>query len=193
MGDFVIQVRRMEFHCCREKQMESEGSIGLVTFVFLASLCWLHIELLCTDRGNIHSYTMYPSTLAPTMQIPSADTHIDSVCNNFGATQKQTGLHRPKHTIVWTWCQRGGRLPNAWTVEKIWNIYSQKWNRAASYPISTLIICEQFVYSQELFSANWTWEYINRSQIHECENRETEHYNHVLEISRPRSFISGNT
>jgi hypothetical protein len=35
--------------------------------------------------------------------------------------------------------------------------------------------------------------YINRSQIHECGNWETEHYNSVLEITRPRSFISGNT
>jgi hypothetical protein len=38
-----------------------------------------------------------------------------------------------------------------------------------------------------------SWEYINRSQIHECGNWETEHYNSVLEIRRPHSFISGNT
>jgi hypothetical protein len=36
------------------------------------------------------------------------------------------------------------------------------------------------------------WEYIvNRSQIHECGNWETEHYNSALETMRPRSFISG--
>jgi hypothetical protein len=35
--------------------------------------------------------------------------------------------------------------------------------------------------------------YINRSQIHECGNWKTEHYNSVLEITRPHSFISGNT
>ncbi len=29
------------------------------------------------------------------------------------------------------------------------------------------------------------WEYINCSQIHECGNRETEHYKSVLEIMRP--------
>jgi hypothetical protein len=34
---------------------------------------------------------------------------------------------------------------------------------------------------------------INRSQIHECGNWETEHYNSVLEIARPLSLISGNT
>jgi hypothetical protein len=34
---------------------------------------------------------------------------------------------------------------------------------------------------------------VNPSQIHECENWETEHYNSVLEITRPRSFISGNS
>ncbi len=33
----------------------------------------------------------------------------------------------------------------------------------------------------------------NRSQIHESGNWETEHNNYVLEITRPRSFISGNT
>jgi hypothetical protein len=38
-----------------------------------------------------------------------------------------------------------------------------------------------------------SWEYINRSQIHECENWETEHYNSVLEIRRLRSFIYENT
>jgi hypothetical protein len=33
----------------------------------------------------------------------------------------------------------------------------------------------------------------NRSQIHECGNWETEHYNSVLKITRSRGFISGNT
>ena len=32
----------------------------------------------------------------------------------------------------------------------------------------------------------------DRSQIHEYENWGTEHYNSVLEIMRPHSFISGN-
>jgi hypothetical protein len=36
-------------------------------------------------------------------------------------------------------------------------------------------------------------EYINHSQIFECENWETEHYNSVLEITEPNSFISENT
>jgi hypothetical protein len=35
--------------------------------------------------------------------------------------------------------------------------------------------------------------YVNRSQIHECGNWETEHYNSVLEITRPHSLSSGNT
>jgi hypothetical protein len=34
--------------------------------------------------------------------------------------------------------------------------------------------------------------YKNRSQISECGNWETEHYNSVLEIRRPSSFIAGN-
>ncbi len=36
-------------------------------------------------------------------------------------------------------------------------------------------------------------EYINRLQIHECGNWETEHYNAGLEIMRLLSFISGNS
>ncbi len=42
-------------------------------------------------------------------------------------------------------------------------------------------ICERSIYTQD------------RSQIHECGNREREHNNSFLEITRPRSFISGNT
>jgi hypothetical protein len=34
---------------------------------------------------------------------------------------------------------------------------------------------------------------IYESQIHKCGNQETEHYNSVSEITRSRSFISGNT
>jgi hypothetical protein len=41
--------------------------------------------------------------------------------------------------------------------------------------------------------ADRSWEYINHSQIHECGNWETGHYNYVLEIKRLCSFISGNT
>jgi hypothetical protein len=42
-------------------------------------------------------------------------------------------------------------------------------------------------------SADRSWEYINRSQIHECGNCETEHYNSVWEIMTWHSLISGNT
>jgi hypothetical protein len=41
--------------------------------------------------------------------------------------------------------------------------------------------------------ADRSCEYVNRSQIHECGNWETEHYNSVLEIARLYNFISGNT
>jgi hypothetical protein len=37
------------------------------------------------------------------------------------------------------------------------------------------------------------WSRTNRSQIHECRNWGTEYYTSVLEITSPRSFISGNT
>jgi hypothetical protein len=52
-----------------------------------------------------------------------------------------------------------------------------------------LNFCKRFIYSQKSFRlfcckafADWSWEYINRSQIHECRKWET----------WPRSFISGN-
>ncbi len=61
-------------------------------------------------------------------------------------------------------------------------------------------ICEGFIYFPDRSAyltaaklADRSWEYINRSQIHECGNWETDHYNFVLEIRRPHSFISGNT
>jgi hypothetical protein len=58
-----------------------------------------------------------------------------------------------------------------YTAPKILFMYAQKWNCAAAAK-----------------KADRSWEYINRSQIHECGNWETEHYNSVLEITRS-SFI----
>ncbi len=59
-------------------------------------------------------------------------------------------------------------------------------------------ICEQYKHSQDWSAclaaaeaAKRSWEFINRSQTHECGNWEKEHYNSVLEIRRPRSFIYG--
>ncbi len=56
-----------------------------------------------------------------------------------------------------------------------------------SFPIPT------FMYLWAIYIFPGSWAYINRSQIHECEIWETEQYNSVLEITRPHSFISGNT
>ncbi len=54
-------------------------------------------------------------------------------------------------------------------------------------------ICDRFIYSQDRSAylaaakqAERSWEYINRSQIQECGNWETEHYNSLLEITRLR-------
>ncbi len=61
-------------------------------------------------------------------------------------------------------------------------------------------VCERFrfIYSQDrstYFPAALTgrlnWKYLNLSQIYECRNWETEHYNSVLEISRLHSSFLG--
>ncbi len=61
-------------------------------------------------------------------------------------------------------------------------------------------ICERLIYSQDPSAylaaaqlADRSRKYINRSQIYECRNWETEHYNSVFEIMRLRSFITVNT
>ncbi len=61
-------------------------------------------------------------------------------------------------------------------------------------------ICERFIYSKDRSAylaagkqSDRNWEYINHSKKHECGNLKTEHYNSVLKIKRPCSFISGIT
>jgi hypothetical protein len=71
---------------------------------------------------------------------------------------------------------------------------------AASVLISTFMcLCERFKSSQDR-STYWLQKnrqileiYKSLTDIYECRNWETEHYNTVLEIRRLHSFISGNT
>jgi hypothetical protein len=57
-------------------------------------------------------------------------------------------------------------------------------------------VCERFIYIYPglvqlcgCSKIDRSWKYINLSQIYECRNCETEHYNSVLEIRRLHSFI----
>ena len=64
------------------------------------------------------------------------------------------------------------------TAKKIQFMYSQKWNCAASFPISTFLYLWAIYIlprSVHLFSCKQnkrSWEYINRSPKHECRNWE---------------------
>jgi hypothetical protein len=81
-------------------------------------------------------------------------------------------------------------------------MYSQKWNCEASlfpkqnyriiYSVSQFLhsyICKKIIYFQDrsvYFAADWSWEYINRSQTHECGN-----WDWGLTISQKRNTWMG--
>jgi hypothetical protein len=84
------------------------------------------------------------------------------------------------------------------TVLKIWFIYSQKWNCAVLFPIPTFM----YLWAIYIFPGSvclFGCSRIGRPILgiyklltdNECGNFETGHYNSVLEITRPPSFISG--
>ncbi len=73
------------------------------------------------------------------------------------------------------------------------------WELHESVPNQPSCVCEWFIYSQDRSIyvspcsriGRPTWKYINLSQIYECRNWETEHYNSVLELSRLHSSFLG--
>jgi hypothetical protein len=117
-------------------------------------------------------------------------SHIPLLQLGRGRTLCWVASLRPSASVGITICYQIGQakgLLASCTVPKIWNIYSQKWNCAVLFPISMLM------YLWAIYIFPWSvlglWEYINRSQIYECENWETEYYKSVLEIdSRTVSF-----
>jgi hypothetical protein len=92
------------------------------------------------------------------------------------------------------------------TATKIQFMYSFLGIARPKSQFSHSCVCERFIYSQDrstyLAAAkklDRSWKYINLSQIYECKNWETEHYNTVLEIRRLHSaqfhfwkYIDGN-
>ncbi len=76
---------------------------------------------------------------------------------------------------------------------KIWNIYSQKWNCAAMFPIYTLMYRWGIYIFPRLVLGRPIMGICKSFTDHECGNWETEHYNSVLETTRLHRFISGNT
>ncbi len=105
----------------------------------------------------------------------------------------------PWEFLAYSWC-----LLLSSSVLKIQFMYSQKSNCAASVPIPTFM-CLWTIYifpgSVHIFGCSIIdrpiLKYVNVSQIYECRNWKTEHYNSVLEIRRAAQFhfweyINGN-
>jgi hypothetical protein len=65
-----------------------------------------------------------------------------------------------------------------------WELHSLSHNFHIHVPVSDFYI---FTVSSTYFTAaelaDWSWKYINLSQIYECRNWKPEHYNSVLEIT----------
>ncbi len=88
-------------------------------------------------------------------------------------------MHCTENPIYVFWeMKRCGLIPNSYSHVHLWAIYI--------FPGSVCLFCCSEI-------GRPSWKDINRSQIHEYGNWETEHYNSVLEKTRPHSFISGNT
>jgi hypothetical protein len=61
-----------------------------------------------------------------------------------------------------------------------WELRGLSFNLHIHVYVSDLYISGPHIYLQQ---NRQTWKYINLSQIYECRNRETEHYNSVFEIT----------
>ncbi len=72
-------------------------------------------------------------------------------------------------------------------------MYSQKWNCSASFSFPTFMYLWMIYIFPGSKYPERSWKNINRSQLHDYGNWETEHYNSVFERTRLRCFISGNT
>ncbi len=84
--------------------------------------------------------------------------------------------------------------PFVYTVPKILFRYSQNWNCVSSFPMSTFIyLWAIYIFPGSVCLPGCTKigrpiSCSHRSRIHECGNWKIEHYNSVLEITRPVQF-----
>jgi hypothetical protein len=109
-------------------------------------------------------------------------------CGGGGTTDHVSQMYGP--CCAWT-----GGSARGYRCYTLYQKYDSAWLRSQCLHSC---IYERMIYSQYRSAyltaakyADRSWEYINCSQIHECGNWETEHYNFVLEIMRTGSFIYG--